>query len=131
MLLGLSLFQGQKMTDLLGVRSVAPAQRKASFDFASDQRVDFEDDVGKDALIVRKQQEIPSEFMDRLADSRLETSNSRFGNFARVASIPIAIYDKWMKQGYDIAKEPVQKTIAKLKAESLENFLATNKRFGK
>jgi hypothetical protein len=44
-----------------------------------------------------------------------------------VASIPAALVDKWYRDGYDVFQEPIKKTVAKLKNENLEYFLATEK----
>jgi hypothetical protein len=83
----------------------------------------------EDLNAIKREQFIPQEFLDDLADSRLRSSTERMGDFVKVASIPAAVYEKWLREGYDVGKEPVTKTIAKLKAESLEAFLASTKRF--
>jgi hypothetical protein len=44
-----------------------------------------------------------------------------------VASIPVCLVDKWMREGYDVYQEPIRKSVAKLKHENLEYFLATAK----
>lgn len=86
-------------------------------------------ELTEDLSAIKREQYIPQEFLDDLADSRLRSSTERMGDFVKVASIPAAVYEKWLLEGYDVGKEPVSKTIAKLKAESLEAFLASTKRF--
>jgi hypothetical protein len=86
-------------------------------------------EITEDLNAIRREQVITDEFLADLADSRLRSSTERMGDFVKVASIPAAVYEKWLAEGYDVGKEPVSKTIAKLKAESLEAFLASNKRF--
>ena len=83
----------------------------------------------EDLSAIKREQYIPQEFLDDLAESRLRSSTERMVDVVKVASIPAAVYEKWLRDGYDVGKEPVSKTIAKLKAESLEAFLASTKRF--
>lgn len=91
--------------------------------------IDSAAELIEDFSAIKRQQHIPQEFLDDLADSRLRSSTERMGDFVKVASIPAAVYEKWLREGYDVGKEPVRKTIAKLKAENLEAFLASTKRF--
>lgn len=79
-------------------------------------------------LVIEHRQEIPESFLDRLKAKRNATSGAPMGDFHQVASIPTVIYEEWLRQGYDAQKEPIAKTVAKLKAESLDAFLTTDKR---
>ena len=51
------------------------------------------------------------------------------GNYHRVASIPVIVADKWMKEGFNIYDGSVtpKEIIKKLKEENLEAFLTSNK----
>ena len=80
-------------------------------------------------LIIEHSQEIPDSFLDSLKAQRFESQNAPMGDFHRVASIPAVVYEKWLRDGYDAQKEPIAKTLAKLRHESLEYFITTNKRF--
>jgi hypothetical protein len=80
-----------------------------------------------DDLAIQRVQEIPQEYIDGLRQARAESANRRMGEFERVASIPVAVYEHWLRQGYDVQKEPIAKTLAKLKAEGLDYFITTEK----
>lgn len=79
-------------------------------------------------LAIEHKQEIPQTFLDRLRDARNGSTGRRMGDFERVASIPVVVYEKWLREGYDAQKEPIQKTLAKLRAEHLDYFITTDKR---
>lgn len=91
--------------------------------------VDFENDVGHQGLIVKHSQEIPTEWLDTLKAEKMSSTARPSGEFHRVASIPVVVYEKWLREGYDPSKEPIAKTLAKLSAESLDHFITTSKRF--
>jgi hypothetical protein len=94
-----------------------------------DPTITFEDDTDA-ALVVKKEQPIPQSFLDRLKQDRDESSNSRMKDYVRVASIPTVVVEKWMREGFDIYDKNVKASeiVARLKAESLDAFLTTNKR---
>ena len=94
-----------------------------------DPRVDFHDDVGKQGLIIQHSQEIPDSFLDSLKRAKNASTAMPAGEFHRVASIPVVIYEKWRREGYDPAREPIAKTLAKLSNESLDHFITTGKKF--
>ena len=82
-----------------------------------------------DGLFVKKQQNIPSEFLSANKAQRIDSSNSKMGNYHRIASIPVIVADKWMREGFNIYDGSVtpQEIIKKLKTENLEGFLTSNK----
>jgi hypothetical protein len=80
-----------------------------------------------DGHIVTTHQTIPDSLLKDLADKRLASHNVREREMMHVASIPAALVDKWYRDGYDVFQEPIKKTVAKLKNENLEYFLATEK----
>jgi hypothetical protein len=80
-----------------------------------------------DGHIVETHQVIPDSLLQDLADKRLASSNVREKDLMHVASIPAALVDRWFREGYDVFQEPIRKTVAKLKTENLEYFLATAK----
>jgi hypothetical protein len=79
-------------------------------------------------LVIEHKQEIPESFLDTLKAKRFASQGAPMGDFHHVASIPTVIYEEWLRQGYDAQKEPLAKTVAKLKAEHLDAFLTTDKR---
>lgn len=79
-------------------------------------------------LVIESTQEIPASFLDACGDYRLASVNAPCGNFMKVASIPTGVVEKWLREGFDIQKEPIRATVARLKAEDLSAFLTTSKR---
>ena len=75
-------------------------------------------------------QHIPQWHMDQLKAQRNTSTEGREGEFMRVASIPVAVIEKWMREGFDVMgdKNITAKDIVKrLKAENLDAFLTTQK----
>lgn len=77
-------------------------------------------------LGVEFKQEITSEFLQDIQD-RFTHANDPTGEFLFVGSVPTAVADRWMREGYNIYEEPIAKTLAKLKAENMGKFIATSK----
>lgn len=77
--------------------------------------------------IVRKQ-EIPDEFLDHLADQRFDSLHTPAGEMHRVASIPVAVVEHWLRQGFNVFEEPITAITARLHKEGLDAFMATRKR---
>lgn len=94
----------------------------------NDAEWSVKDDI--DQLTIRKDQEITDEFLDDLKDRRFNSSHVREKEFMHVASIPTAVVEKWMREGFDIlsGKHTAREIVQRLKAENLDAFLATNKR---
>jgi hypothetical protein len=81
-----------------------------------------------DGLLIQTYQEIPTEFVDGLKAERFHNSQARFkGEYHRAASIPQAIVDKWIRDGFDFWNASVPTCIAKLKAEGLDYFITSDK----
>lgn len=88
---------------------------------------DFAFHESTDGLVIERSQSIDTSYIDSLKAQRAESLNRREGEFMRVASVPVAIAEKWMREGYDIFNEPIKKTVAKLQLENLDDFITTNK----
>lgn len=80
-----------------------------------------------DGLIIEKSQEIPDWWLKTLKEERDESKHRRTGDFHRAASIPVSVHELWLSQGYDCTKEPIRKTLAKLKTDGLDAFITTDK----
>jgi hypothetical protein len=91
-------------------------------------RVTFLDQ--EDSLVIRKDQEITSDFLDTLADERLQSSQGPTKEFHRFASIPVAVVEKWQREGFDIlsGQHSAKEIMRKLQSEDLGAFITTNKR---
>lgn len=93
----------------------------------SDIGIDFQDNA--EGLVIHKSQTITDEFIKSLQDERFESKNKRANEFHRAASIPVILHEKWLSEGYDCTKEPIKKTLAKLKQENLDYFITSDKAF--
>lgn len=90
--------------------------------------VSFSED-SDEKLVVKKEQQIPQSFMDRLKSFRDDSSNRRMGDFERIASIPTVVVEKWMREGFNIYDKNVtaKEIVARLRLEHLDGFLTTTK----
>jgi hypothetical protein len=90
-----------------------------------DQQVAFEEN--SEGLVIEKYQEIPRYFLDSLKRERDNSKSVREGEYMRVASIPVAVVDKWVSEGFDFSNATAAQIVAKLKLENLDGFLTTDK----
>ena len=77
---------------------------------------------------IQRNQEVTSEHLDTLRDERTASANTRAKEMHRVASVPVAVVEKWLSEGFDIYKESAKAIVARLHAEDLSAFVATSKR---
>jgi hypothetical protein len=80
-----------------------------------------------DGHIIERVQHIPTSFVDRLKAERGSSMEGREGEYMRVASIPVVLIEKWMKEGFDFYNESAKRIVAKLKAEGMDYFVTTSK----
>jgi hypothetical protein len=80
-----------------------------------------------DGLVAKKTQNISPEFLDDLKESRIQSTKQREKDFMRVASIPVAVVDKWMSEGFNIYEETGAAIVKRLHDEDLGFFMATEK----
>lgn len=79
-------------------------------------------------LVLKHSQNITQAFLDDLKDARNASSSQGIGNYQRVASIPTAVAEAWLRDGFDIWNVSGPDIIARLKKEDLGMFMATEKR---
>ena len=87
---------------------------------------DFVSDHGE--LFQKHTQHISQSFLDDLKDARNDSGSKPTGDMMRVASIPTAVVEKWMREGFNIWEAKGSEIVRKLKNEDLDMFLTTNKR---
>ena len=80
-----------------------------------------------DDLGVQYTQTIPDHFTQDIQD-RFTGANDKTGEFLFVGSVPAAVADRWLREGYDVFREPIRNTLARLKAENMGKFVGTSKR---
>ena len=73
-------------------------------------------------------QTITAAFLDDLKDSRNASTETREKEFQRVASIPVAVHEQWLREGFDLYQHSVKEITKRLRDQSLDYFMATNKR---
>lgn len=81
-----------------------------------------------DEMYFQHDQDIPSNFLSRISDVRTDTAHAHASNFMEVAEIPVAVVEKWEKEGFDIYKETAKSIVKRLSAENLGAFISTSKR---
>ena len=88
---------------------------------------DFREEAGN--LLRQDSQHISDTLLTSLKHKRHETASQLEGDFMHVASIPVIVVQKWQKEGFDIMQPGVtyKEIVARLKAENLDGFLATDK----
>ena len=79
-------------------------------------------------LIQKNTQHISQSYLDDLKDARNDSGSKPTGEMMRVASIPTAVVEKWMREGFNIWEAKGSEIVRKLKNEDLDMFLTTNKR---
>lgn len=82
-----------------------------------------------DELLVEHSQEIPDEFLARTKAER-DASSAPAKDFHKIASIPTAVVEKWMREGFNIFDENItaSEIVRRLTAEDMGAFLTTTKR---
>lgn len=88
--------------------------------------VDFDTAVGGD-LLIKHTQEIPEDYISQLKRDKINADHNRAGEFERVASIPVVIVEKWLREGFDIDKESIGAIVKRLRDEHLDAFITTNR----
>jgi hypothetical protein len=81
-----------------------------------------------DRVVRQTSQHIPPDFLANLKRQREASMSAKEGELMKVASIPVAVAEKWRKEGFDIYREGGKAIIKRLHDEGLDGFLATNKR---
>jgi hypothetical protein len=66
-----------------------------------------------------------------MRDEKAESTRKREKNFMHIGSIPVIFVNKWKRQGFDIFDKNVtfKDIAARLRAENLDDFISTAKRF--
>lgn len=80
-------------------------------------------------LSIKREQHLSDDFLDTLKQERNNSSETREGEFMKVASIPTVVVEKWISEGFNIldgSKTPSE-IVKRLKAENLDAFITTEK----
>lgn len=88
--------------------------------------VELEPNVG-DGFLLKSTQEITDDFLTNLRDIRAESHRPAGDELHLAASIPTIVVDRWLREGFDVFREPVSASLARLRKEDLGAFITTNK----
>ena len=86
----------------------------------------FNEDM--DGLILSSSQQIAGEHMDRLRAAKDASLDPLKSELNRVASVPTIVVERWMREGFNIYKEPARAILARLRNEGLDGFITTKRR---
>ena len=94
--------------------------------------VDVKVQVSDDAktLNVAKQQYIPDSFLKGLAAEREASKTAKMGEYHKVASIPVALVEKWKSEGFDIfdKNNSLKDIVNRLQSQDFQQFMATSRK---
>lgn len=80
-----------------------------------------------EGLYFQHDQDISDPFLDRIKDVRTASPNRRENEFMEIAEIPVAVVEKWKREGFDIYRESAKSILRRLSAENLGYFISTSK----
>jgi hypothetical protein len=89
--------------------------------------IDSHADLLDGGSVIHRRQDIPDDFLSELGDIRLADAGTRAPDALLVARVPVALAETWARQGFDVFRESASAICARLRAESLQAFLATNR----
>jgi hypothetical protein len=78
-----------------------------------------------DGLFIARHQVIPQDFLDDLADERNAKTSTRALTLHRVASVPTAVIELWMRQGRDPMNATPHEIVSWLERDDLHAFITT------
>ena len=85
--------------------------------------------IQDDKSVVRKtDQAIPQAFLSELRRTREDSVRHNTGDYQSVAKVPVAVHEKWKREGFDMFKETPKAILKRLRDENLDAFITTNKR---
>ena len=83
---------------------------------------------GDDKWTAKHTQNISQAFLDDLKDAKHDSAKAPIGDMMRVASIPTAVIEQWTREGFNIYEESGKAIIKRLREQSLDAFITTDKR---
>lgn len=89
----------------------------------------FKENAGDEEIVVEHTQEITDDFLKANKELR-DASSAPAGDYHKIASIPTAVVEKWMREGFNIFDENItaSEIVKRLSAEDLGAFITTTKR---
>jgi hypothetical protein len=100
--------------------------KKTDNTFMHDVNTDWLDEA--DGLTMKNTQNIDQKWLDGLKDERNDSGKQREKEFMRVASIPTAVVDQWMREGFNIYEVSGKEIVKRLRDQNLDYFMTTEKK---
>lgn len=93
--------------------------------------VSFDEDHANNKLLIKHEQYIPDDWVSQLKRDKIDPDHGKFhlDGFTRLASIPVALYEKWLREGFDISKAPVKEVLKRLRNLDMDAFITTRKTY--
>lgn len=88
-----------------------------------DQKVRFEGNP--DGFAIVRSQDISDDFLKTLASERHAKTSVRAGEMSRVASVPVVVWEVWMRQGRDPINATAREIVQWLEKDNLQSFITT------
>lgn len=80
-----------------------------------------------DQLVRVHTQRIDDDFLNGLREEKAAKAGLRSKDWDKAVSVPTFVVDLWRRQGFDFFRMSVKETVAKLRADGLDAFVATEK----
>lgn len=100
-----------------------------------DDNLDFRDVTRNltfdgDTAVIKRTQDIPSNFWDQVARTRHVQDHAPVGDFHQVASIPCVLVEKWYAEGFNMFDKNVtiQDVLKRLRAEDADRLITTSRK---
>jgi len=98
-------------------------RKNAMYDLATS----VHDDTHTDGFLIKQEQHIPQNILSDLKKERLGSLNAKEGDHMRVASVPVAVHEQWLREGFDMFKESARDIVKRLQDQDLHAFITTKK----
>lgn len=81
-----------------------------------------------DGFLIKSTQEITDQFLSDISEHRAASHRPAGDELHLAAVIPTIVVDRWLREGFDVFREPVAASLARLRKEDLGAFIATDKK---
>lgn len=82
--------------------------------------------VDMDGLFYKQEQDLPEDFL-AWCQAAKDASTAPAGETHLLYSVPTVVAELWLRDGFDIMREPAKRVIARLKQEGLDHFVCSKK----
>lgn len=96
-----------------------------------DKLVDFEEDHANQKLLIKHEQYIPDDWVADLKRDKIDPDHNKFNfdGFTKLATIPTSLYEKWLREGFDVQKAPIKDVLKRLQTMDYDALICTRKTY--